>query len=61
MPSVSTSQPARRRTSSRAAAMHVNCAMVAPVTNPTSLPGGRPSTSSEPLARELLGGHDARA
>ena len=46
MPAVSTSQPARRSTASRAAAMHVNCAMVAPVANPTWLPSGSPSRST---------------
>ena len=60
MPAVSTSQPARRSTASRAAAMHVNCAMVAPVVNPTSAPLGEPEHVDEPLLREFLDGDGAR-
>ncbi len=45
-PSAATSQPARDSTASRAAARHVKFDIVAPVTNPTPLPAGKPSTSS---------------
>ena len=41
-----TSQPARRSTSSRAAARQVKLAIVPPVTKPTALPAGSPSRSS---------------
>ena len=44
-PSSSTSQPARRRTAWRAAAMATKCAMVAPVVKPTDDPVGSPSRS----------------
>ena len=61
MPAVSTSQPARRSTSSRAAAMHVNCAIVAPVANPDLAARREPEQVDEPLARELLDGDGGRA
>ena len=41
---------------SRPAARPVKLAIVAPVTNPTSAPGGRPSRSSSQSAADLLGG-----
>ncbi len=45
-PSRSTSQPARRSTSWRAAARQVKLAMWQPVTKPTVAVAGRPSSSS---------------
>jgi len=44
-PSASTSQPCRASSACRAAARPVKFAIVAPVTNPASVPGGRPSSS----------------
>ena len=48
-PCRSTSQPARASTPWRAAARAVKLAIVAPVTNPTLVPAGRPSSSTSQL------------
>ena len=65
-PSASTSQPARRSSSWRAAASAVKFAMWQPVTKPTLAPAGSPSRSISQRAGHLLddrcrGRHDVQA